>query len=77
MRKRLRKKLRFGEFRELGFTLGFHLQADWQEDRRDRFIYSFLDDCVEPQGLGFLGGGCYEPLRLLARDCHTLPRARR
>jgi len=74
MRKRLRKKLRRREFRELGFTLGFHIPSIWTDDSRDQFIYSFLDNCVEPLGLGFLGSGQYEWtgfLRMLDRGSVT------
>lgn len=57
MRKRLRKKLRLGEFRELGFALGFRIGAPWGSKGADEFIDAFLAEAVEPQGLGFLGGG--------------------
>jgi hypothetical protein len=57
MRKRLRKKLRRGEFRELGFALGFRIRADAHLDAVDRFMDSFLTDGVEARGLAFLGGG--------------------
>lgn len=54
--RRLRKKLRVGEFRELGFTITFlfdnqHYSADQALDLWIEF--------VESQGWGF-GGGCEE-----------------
>lgn len=56
MRKRLRKKLRKGEFKELGFETNIYLREGTTEDE----FYSFWDDLVEfveARNLGFGGGG--------------------
>ena len=54
MRKRLRKKLRLGEFREYGLEVSFRL-ADNAE--LDGFWDSFIGDVIEARGL-ICGGGC-------------------
>lgn len=56
MRRRLRKKLRYGEFREYGFLLVAELTPGADHDALiDRFI-----ETVEALNLGFGGGG--EPI---------------
>jgi len=57
MRKRLRKKLRLEEFRELGFEVQFRLLDGWTEPELDRFWDVFIADAVEREGL-ICGGGC-------------------
>ncbi len=60
MKKRLRKKLRYGEFREFGFALEFRLPPDWDASALDSFIDRFLMEAIEAHELAFLGGGRHE-----------------
>lgn len=60
MKKRLRKKVRKGEFQELGFEVRFILDPNLSEQEIDSVIDSFLDEAIESQGLGFGGGGHYD-----------------
>jgi uncharacterized protein len=55
MRKRIRKKLNLGEFKETGFEISWKPQ-DLSEADFDTFIQEFLD-AIEARGLVF-GGGC-------------------
>jgi uncharacterized protein YggL (DUF469 family) len=55
MRKRIRKKLNIGEFRETGFEITWKPQEVSEADF-DKFIQEFLD-AIEARGLVF-GGGC-------------------
>jgi len=56
MRRRLRKKLHLGEFREHGFELSYELRPDVTEDEADVFLDSFIAQ-VEANGLLCGGGG--------------------
>jgi uncharacterized protein YggL (DUF469 family) len=55
MRRRLRKKLHLGEFREYGFELSYELRPDVKDDEADSFLDSFIGE-IESNGL-FCGGG--------------------
>ena len=55
MRKRVRKKLNLGEFKETGFEISWKPQEVSEADF-DKFISEFLD-AIEARGLVF-GGGC-------------------
>ena len=57
MRKRLRKKLRIGEFQELGFELKFRLDEAVSDTEVEPFWDAFIGEAVEPRGL-MCGGGC-------------------
>lgn len=57
MRRRLRKKLRKGEFTELGFVLKFDLSKNLNEDELIEFWETFIEDAIEANGL-FCGGSC-------------------
>jgi hypothetical protein len=57
MRKRLRKKLRLGEFQEFGFELRFRLEPTLGQDEVDRFSDSFLLQAIEDNDL-LCGGSC-------------------
>lgn len=50
MKKRLRKKKRLGEFREMGFAVAIK----WTSPTMD---WALIDGCIEPAGLGYGGGG--------------------
>ncbi len=51
MKKRLRKKLRLGEFQELGFEVRFRLPDDCTEADLDAFFDSFIAEAIEGNGL--------------------------
>jgi uncharacterized protein YggL (DUF469 family) len=54
--RRLRKKLRVGEFTQLGFEVSFSLRNGLTEDDRDRFWDAFILELIEPNGLAYGGG---------------------
>lgn len=56
MNKRLRKKLRIGEFRELGFELRLTLVPDLSEGAVQEALDDFMCDAIEDQDLA-VGGG--------------------
>lgn len=56
MRKRLRKKLRRGEFAELGFEVAIQLHEELDEPSFNRFLDDLID-LVERYNLGIGGGG--------------------
>ena len=56
MNKRLRKKLRLGEFRELGFELRMTLVSDLSEGAVQDALDDFINDAIEDQDLA-VGGG--------------------
>jgi uncharacterized protein YggL (DUF469 family) len=55
MKKRLRKKLRLGEFAETGFEITWTFQPDITETDCDGFLDGFLD-MIAGKGLVFWGG---------------------
>lgn len=57
MRRRLRKKLRKGEFTELGFAFTFRLNSELDVARRLDVVDDFLAAVIEPQALALYGGG--------------------
>jgi uncharacterized protein YggL (DUF469 family) len=57
MRKRLRKKLRRGEFTERGFAVAFTLAAPAGSDAALDIVDALLAQAIEPRGLAFYGGG--------------------
>jgi len=57
MRKRLRKKLRLGEFQELGFEVQFRLPENFNEAELDTFMDTFVIEAVEQNSLICGGGG--------------------
>lgn len=57
MKKRLREKLRLGEFRQFGFEVGFRLPEDLDEASVDAFWDAFVGQAIEAPGL-MCGGGC-------------------
>ena len=56
MNKRLRKKLRVGEFRELGFELRLSLVPGLTEGAVEDALDDFIGDAIEDQDLA-VGGG--------------------
>ena len=57
MRKRLRKKLRRGEFVERGFAVAFTLAAPAGSAAALDIIDALLAQAIEPRGLALFGGG--------------------
>jgi len=51
MKKRLRKKLRRGEFREVGFRVQFRLLDQADETAQRSFLDAFIGDPIERNGL--------------------------
>lgn len=56
MKKRLRKKLHKGEFKEVGFEINCKIDSNISESVYDKFIDDFVDK-IEDKGLCFGGGG--------------------
>jgi len=54
--RRQRKKLRIGEFQELGFSVFAELASPLNALQRDTLIDVFLEKCIEPNGMLFGGG---------------------
>lgn len=57
MKKRLRKKLRLGEFKELGFEITVEMTEGMNEEQLDAFISVFIEEALENNDLDFEGGG--------------------
>ena len=55
--KRLRKKLRVDEFKELGFDVAWQLNDGISGDELDAFIDKFFDEVIQANGLGLGGEG--------------------
>jgi len=55
--RRLRKKLRVAEFKELGFDVAWQLSDDITNEAVDTFIDNFFAEAIRPNGLGFGGEG--------------------
>ncbi|MBV7542203.1 50S ribosome-binding protein YggL [Acidovorax sp. sic0104] len=54
--RRLRKKLRIGEFAETGFNITIEHHKVLSSDEQRAFLLAFLEQLVEPLGLAFGGG---------------------
>ncbi|MCP3921181.1 MAG: DUF469 family protein [Desulfobacterales bacterium] len=57
MKKRLRKKLYLGEFKELGFEIAIELEKGMDEEQLDNFISIFAEEALDKNGLDIEGGG--------------------
>jgi len=57
MKKRLRKKLRRGEFQELGFEVRFRAVDDISDEAFDNVADAFISQAIEANGLICGGGG--------------------
>lgn len=53
---RQRKKLRIGEYQELGFEVSAQFKHPLESDRRDALLDVFLAECIEANGMLFGGG---------------------
>jgi uncharacterized protein len=54
--RRLRKKLRLGEFQELGFSVDVTFERQLTSDESDAFIDALLSELIEPRRLACGGG---------------------
>jgi len=59
MKKRLRKKLRKGEFKEFGFRIKFKIDPKLSIEKIDEITWDFIIDAIEANDLMFGGGGSY------------------
>jgi len=57
MKKRLRKKLRLGEFQELGFEVSFRFSDNASDKTFDEVMEAFIIQAIESNGLICGGGG--------------------
>ena len=55
--RRLRKKLRVDEFKEVGFDVAWQLQDGITSEELDAFIDKFFAEVIKPSGLSFGGEG--------------------
>lgn len=67
MKKRLRKKYRVGEFRELCFEFTFDYKGDINSQECEQFLHAFVDDCIEYNGLNCEGNLTDEGCNITAR----------
>jgi hypothetical protein len=68
VKRRLRKKKRVGEFQELGFEVAYRVPDDWSDERREEFLWQFLERAIEAHDLE-AGGGGGNPRELLRCVC--------
>lgn len=57
---RLRKKLRVDEFQELGFEVTWKFAQGTTDEKIDSIVDDLIDKVIEPNSLGFAGGGDLE-----------------
>lgn len=58
--RRIRKKLRVDEFKELGFEVSWKFPAGTEDTQIDNIIDGLINDVIDVNGLGFAGGGDLE-----------------
>ncbi len=68
MKKRLRKKYRVGEFRELCFEFSFEYKGDIEAPECEQFLRSFVEECIEANGLNCEGNLTSTGCNIVARD---------
>lgn len=54
---RLHKKLRTGDFQELGFDIKFSIPESVADNAIEAWVDTLINDILTPQGLGFGGEG--------------------
>ncbi|WP_120996442.1 YggL family protein [Stutzerimonas urumqiensis] len=69
--RRLRKKLCVDEFQELGCELQLNYREGLDAEAVRSFFQSFLDEAIEANGLGFIGGEEYGFICLARRGSVT------
>lgn len=67
MKKRLRKKYRVGEFRELCFEFSFDYKGDVTAPECEAFLHAFVSDCIEANGLNCEGNMTDEGCNIIAK----------
>lgn len=67
MKKRLRKKYRVGEFRELCFEFTFDYKGDVESPECEQFLHAFVTECIEANGLNCEGNLTDEGCNIIAR----------
>lgn len=67
MKKRLRKKYRVGEFRELCFEFSFDYKGDVTAPECETFLHAFVCDCIEANGLNCEGNMTDEGCNIIAK----------
>ncbi|MBP7864321.1 MAG: DUF469 family protein [Acidobacteria bacterium] len=60
MKKRLRKKLRVGEFQEFGFRVSLKFKDEIPPAEFEDFLVAFLNEAVEANNLLYVEGGMGE-----------------
>ena len=67
MKKRLRKKYRVGEFRELCFEFSFDYKGDVNAPECEAFLRALIEDCIEANGLNCEGNITDSGCAIIAR----------
>ncbi len=67
MKKRLRKKYRVGEFRELCFHFSFDYKGEVEAPECEQFLHAFVEDCIEANGLNCDGSITEEGCNITAK----------
>jgi len=70
--RRLRKKLRIGEFQEFGFELSVVFNSILNDGAESNFLDDLIDEVITPNGLSFGGGIDYGYITLSKRGSATL-----
>ena len=65
--RRLRKKLCVDEFQELGFEVSLTYRDGLEAKAVDAFLEAFLNEAIETNGLGYVGGEDYGFVCLASR----------
>ncbi|MEL7558555.1 YggL family protein [Stutzerimonas chloritidismutans] len=65
--RRLRKKLCVDEFQELGFEVSLTYRDGLEAKAIDAFLEAFLNEAIETNGLGYVGGEDYGFVCLASR----------
>lgn len=58
--RRIRKKLRVDEYQELGFEVSWNFAQGTTDEQIDTIVDGLINDVIEPNTLGFAGGGDLE-----------------
>ncbi len=67
MKKRLRKKLHKGEFKEMGFKIEFEYDPNLTKEDLDKLWLRFIEDAIEGNNLCVGGGGNYSQSYFVCR----------
>ena len=67
MKKRLRKKYRVGEFRELCFEFTFDYKGEVESTDCEKFLHAFVEECIEANDLNCEGNLTQDGCNMVAR----------